>query len=1235
MKAITFKRLCKKTASFVLAAVMIVSMTILVPTAFAEQTKTETAPLHVITTVKAAYSVGNYKVTTQGGNLNLRPNASSSGNPIGSVPNGTIVYVTEFSNGFGKTTYNGQTGWLSMDYLTFVSGSTTTDTSGGSNTTSYTPGTYRVTTQGGNLNLRSSPSSSAAAPTTVPNGTLVVVTEFSNGFGKTTYGGYTGWMSMDYLTFVSSSTTTTTDTSGGTTSYTPGTYKVTTQGGNLNLRSSASSNAAAPTTVPNGTLVVVTEFSNGFGKTTYNGYTGWLSMSYLTFVSGNTTPTTDTSSQPTSQLGTYRVNIESGTLNFRATASSNGTRIGGVPKDTLVYITEISNGFGKTVYNGQTGWLSMSYLVFVSSSQTTTDTSSPQPTGQLGTYRVNVSSGGLWMRASASSSGAQLTIVPKDTLLVITEISNGFGKSTYGGYTGWLSMSYLAFVSSSTTITTDTSSPQPSGQLGIYRVNIESGTLNFRATASSNGTKIGSIPKDTLLTITEISNGFGKTVYNGQTGWVSMSYMAYVGQSSDTPVQQETGYYKVTLSSGNLTLRSSASSNGDRLGLVPNGTVVKITEISNGYGKTTYAGQTGWLSMIYLTKTDNPQDNPNPQGNTYTVTTSATALNIRATASASGQIIGSVPKGTVVTVTETSNGFGKITYGSTTGWVSMEYLTATSGGGENNGPKLGTYRVNIESGTLNFRATPSSNGTRIDGVPKDTLLVITEISNGFGKAIYKGQTGWVSMGYMAFVSDSTDTVNTNSDISGYTTGTYQITTEGGNLKLRAAPINGSQLALIPNGTILQVTEVSGAWGKTTYNGQTGWISLDLAKKVSGQNGENGSETGYALGSYTVTLSSGNLRMRSEPSASADPIDQIPNGTKIVVTEINDGFGKTTYNGKTGWVSMAYLSFNPTSEISSDYSPEIDPEVNPGGEVSPVGEVALTYVVNTEDNSAVKIYNNANESSAVLGTIPNGTTIIITGSQNDFGYTSYNGTNGWVAMKFLTNVAENEVNAGTLCVIKTLDILGSVKLHKEPSSSSEVLTKIPNGTEVILQEKSGMWAKVSYNNMTGWVMKLYLSKGIGKVADKINEKVTEIIEQIKDTDYQELLEQVKKLIKGGDDEVTDDEVVPDSNLEVVDNEVNPDVVPDPEKEFDPYGPAESKAKYGDVNCDGYVNMEDITSLQRIIADLTNYTSFGAMSRVNADANHDGGVNMEDVTTIQKYLAQLISTLDDSGDDMSVG
>lgn len=56
-----------------------------------------------------------------------------------------------------------------------------------------------------------------------------------------------------------------------------------------------------------------------------------------------------------------------------------------------------------------------------------------------------------------------------------------------------------------------------------------------------------------------------------------------------------------------------------------------------------------------------------------------------------------------------------------------------------------------------------------------------------------------------------------------------------------------------------------------------------------------------------------LRLRSGPGTSNTTLDYVPYKTRIYVTQVSNGWGKITYNGKTGWVSLDYVTREvPTS-----------------------------------------------------------------------------------------------------------------------------------------------------------------------------------------------------------------------------------------------------------------------------------------------------------------------------------
>ena len=59
------------------------------------------------------------------------------------------------------------------------------------------------------------------------------------------------------------------------------------------------------------------------------------------------------------------------------------------------------------------------------------------------------------------------------------------------------------------------------------------------------------------------------------------------------------------------------------------------------------------------------------------------------------------------------------------------------------------------------------------------------------------------------------------------------------------------------------------------------------------------------------------------------------------------------------------------------------------------------------------------------------------------------------------------------------------------------------------------------------------------------------------------------------------------------------------------------KLGDVNGDGHVNINDVTTIQRYLAELETLEGIYLHA---ADANQDGTLDISDATTLQMYLAE---------------
>ena len=141
---------------------------------------------------------------------------------------------------------------------------------------------------------------------------------------------------------------------------------------------------------------------------------------------------------------------------------------------------------------------------------------------------------------------------------------------------------------------------------------------------------------------------------------------------------------------------------------------------------------------------------------------------------------------------------------------------------------------------------------------------------------------------------------TNTPATNPSTGANKYKTTA-NLNIRnGRGTNHKILTTMPKGTEVSVSEISGGWGKVSYKGHTGYSNMNYLSLVQSTTA-SGSQT-----NYVVNTSSGKgLNLRSSRSTSSKVLLSIPNGTALNITEVKDGWGKTTYKNKTGYVSMSY------------------------------------------------------------------------------------------------------------------------------------------------------------------------------------------------------------------------------------------------------------------------------------------------------------------------------------------
>ena len=144
---------------------------------------------------------GRIGTVTASSGLNLRADSSQYANVLATLGYGVQVTVTgERVSGFYPVRVGTLSGYVSADYISFDSESAAT--AAPTATPAPSTGGYRVVVESDNgLNLRAQPSASSDVLYVLPYGmVLSVLGEGENGFLYVQWGGYTGYVSGDYVT---------------------------------------------------------------------------------------------------------------------------------------------------------------------------------------------------------------------------------------------------------------------------------------------------------------------------------------------------------------------------------------------------------------------------------------------------------------------------------------------------------------------------------------------------------------------------------------------------------------------------------------------------------------------------------------------------------------------------------------------------------------------------------------------------------------------------------------------------------------------------------------------------------------------------------------------------------------------------------------------------------------------------------------------------------------------------
>ena len=167
---------------------------------------------------------------------------------------------------------------------------------------------------------------------------------------------------------------------------------------------------------------------------------------------------------------------------------------------------------------------------------------------------------------------------------------------------------------------------------------------------------------------------------------------------------------------------------------------------------------------------------------------------------------------------------------------------------------------------------------------------------------------------------TTTTTSSKGETYHFATGTYKVTAESLNVRSKADKTSSS-LGSVLEGQTYKVTATNSKWGKISYKGKTGWISLlyckkvnevatasvtttkkvTAAAKVTTKKTTSTSKYNFKPGTYKVNVDE--LTVREKASKSSNDIGIVKKGQTFKVTATYDKWGKITYKGKAAWISL--------------------------------------------------------------------------------------------------------------------------------------------------------------------------------------------------------------------------------------------------------------------------------------------------------------------------------------------
>lgn len=456
---------------------------------------------------------------------------------------------------------------------------------------------------------------------------------------------------------------------------------------------------------------------------------------------------------------------------------------------------------------------------------------------------------------------------------------------------------------------------------------------------------------------------------------------------------------------------------------------------------------------------------PGPTGGIWCrVNTEKGALNVRD--KIGGAVIDKIPENGTFLVVNWGTTWCQVYYNGRYGYVMTKFVQKLSSEPTAaptpapTAPMGQTAQVNTAKGALNMR--DKIGGAVIAKIPEKAFFIVTEYGATWCKAWYDGKTGYVMTKFVKLTGGSMPTptpVPTPEPIIDYA----RVTTANGGLNLRDA-INGTRVAVIPQGATVSVHSKGADWCRVSYSGKTGYVMTKFLTFGSAAPTETPTPAPEVVISYArVNTVTGGLNLRETPNGTR--IAVIPQNAVIGVITKGADWSRVKYGDKVGYVMTKFLADTTATPAPSTPAP--------GNTLQCYGKVT------TANGGGLNMRSGPATTYGRIASIKNGGVVEVYDKGAVWSRIKYNGTFGYVMSQYLTFSAERPsenpdpvIPSGAKAQVTTT--AGSLNMRAGMGTTYALIGKIPQKAYVEVLTYGPSWCYVSYNGLKGYVMTTYLT-----------------------------------------------------------------------------------------------------------------------------------------------------------------